>query len=112
LYSEGQSEIKPLYQGSSMVEPPVIETQEAAPEQKKAKRSPAAKKERRTPVEEGGSTSKSTGATTSTRRKPSSKVQVACHFCRGKHIGHYSMFVFENLIEPSIGIPLALYAAF
>ena len=46
----------------------------------------------------------SAGATTSTRRKPTTKVAVACDFCRGKHIDLHSVFVLENLIEPPIGI--------
>jgi len=104
LYSEDQSEIEPLYQGSSTAEPPVIETQEAVPGRKKARRSPAAKKGFGTPTEEGGSTGTSAGATTSTRRKPTTKVAVACDFCRGKHIDLHSVFVLENLIGPPIGI--------
>ncbi|KAF9648185.1 hypothetical protein BDM02DRAFT_3129260 [Thelephora ganbajun] len=85
LYSEGRSEIKSLYQGSSMAEHPAIETQEAVSERKEAQRSPAVK-EPGTPTEEGASTSTSTGATTSTRRKPSTKVTVACDFCRGRKL--------------------------
>lgn len=85
LYSEGQPEIKPFHQGGSMGEPPVIEMQGAVPERKKAQKSPVVKKEPGTPTEEGGSTSASTGVTTSTRRKPSTKVTVACDFCRGEN---------------------------
>jgi len=106
LYSEGQPEIKPLYRGSSMAEPPAIETQEAVSEQKKPQRSPIVRKDPGTSTEEGGSPSTGTGATTSTRRKPSTKVSVACEFCRGEHIGHYSTLVPENLIELSIGISI------
>ena len=106
LYPEGQPEIKPLYQGSSMAESPAIETQEAVPEQKKAQRSPIMKKDPGTSTEEGGSPSTGTGATTSTRRKPSTKVSVACEFCRGEHIGHYSTLVPGSLIELSIGISI------
>lgn len=102
LYSEGQPEIKPLYRGSSMAEPPAIETQEAVPEQRKPHRSPIVNKDPGTSTEEGGSPS--TGI--STRRKPSTKVSVACEFCRGKHIGHHSTLVPENLIELSIGISI------
>lgn len=84
LYSEGQSEIKSIYQGRSMTEPPVIELQGAVPERKKVQKSPTANKEPGTPTEEGGSTSASTSATTLTRRKASTKVTVACDFCRGE----------------------------
>ena len=106
LYSEGPSEIKPVYQGGSMAESPVIETQEAVPEQKKVQRSPGVKNEPGTSTEEGGSTSTGAGATTSTRRKPTTKVTVACDFCRGEHIGHCSTFTPQNLIELSIGISI------
>ena len=106
LYSEGQSEIKPLYQASSIARPPAIETQEAVPEQRKVQRSPVVKNEPGTSAEEGGSTSTGTGATTSKRRKPSTKVTVACNFCRGEHIGRCSMFTPGNLIELSIGISI------
>ena len=82
LCSEGQSEIKPSHQRGSMGEHPVIETQGAVPERKKAQRSPAVKREPETQAADGGSTSASTG-TTSSRKKPSSKVTVACDFCRG-----------------------------
>ena len=73
-----------MYQGSSMTEPPVIESQGAAPERKKAQKSPTVKREPGTPTEEGGSTSASTSATTLSRRKASTKVTVACDFCRGE----------------------------
>jgi len=86
-----------------MAEPPAIETQEAVPEQKKVQRSPIVKKDPGTSAEEGGSPSTGTGATTSTRRKPSTKVSVACDFCRGEHLGYYSTLVPGNLIELSIG---------
>jgi hypothetical protein len=68
-----------------MTERPVIETQGAVPERKKVQRSPGVKKEPGTPTVESASTSTSTGATTSTRKKRSSKVTVACDFCRGEH---------------------------
>jgi len=87
LYSEGQSEIELLCHGSPMAKPPAIEAQEAAPERKQPHRSPAVKRESGTPTEEDGSTSASAGPTTSTRRKPSTKVEVACQFCRGAHFG-------------------------
>ena len=95
-----------MYQESSMAEPPAIETQEAVPERGKAQRSPTVKREPGTSTEEGGSTSTGTGAATSTRRKPATKVTVACDFCRGEHAGHCSMFMAENLIELSIGISI------
>lgn len=75
-----------------MAELPAIGMQEAVPEQKKSQKSRTVKKESGTPK--------------SARRRPSTKVAVACDFCRGKHIGRKSMFVFENLIERSIGIPV------
>lgn len=83
LYSEGQQEIKSSHQESSLAEHPAIGTRGAIPERKKVRRSPAVKKE---PGKRkgGGSTNASTGTTTSTRKKPSSKVAVACHFCRGE----------------------------
>ena len=105
-YPGGPPGVEPLYHGGSMAEPPAIEMQEASPGQKKAQRSPTVKKGPGTPPEEGGSTSASAGATTSTKRRTSTKVSVACGFCRGKHIGRNSTFVFENLIEASIGIPV------
>lgn len=103
LYSEGQSEIKPFYQGSSMGEPLAIETQEAASERKKAQRSSAVKRSR-TPAEDGASTSQSVGTTASMRRRPATKVTVACNFCRGKHFSLRWMFVFGNLIGSPFGI--------
>ena len=103
LYSEGQPEIKPFYQGSSMAEHPAIETREAVPGRKKARRSPAVRRGPRAPTE-GGIAGPSTGATTSAKGKSLAKVAVACNFCRGEHFGLHSTFVFENLIEPPIGI--------
>jgi len=93
LYSEGQPEIKPLYQGSSIAEHPAIETQGPVPGRKRAPRTHAVKRGPGTP-----------GPGTSARRRASSKVTVACNFCRGEHSGPCSTFVFENLIEPLIGI--------
>jgi hypothetical protein len=104
LYSEGQPEIKPFYRASSMAEHLAIETQEAVPERKKARRSHAAKKELRMLIEEAGGAGPSTGATTPTKKKSSAKVTVACNFCRGKYFDLHSTLVFENLIEPPIGI--------
>ena len=89
-----------------MAESPAIETREAVPEQKKAQGSPIVMKDPGTSTEEGGSPSTGTGATTSTRRKPTTKVSVACEFCRGEHIGHSSSLVPENLIELSIRISI------
>ena len=102
LYSEGQSEIKPLYQGGSMVEPSAIETQEVVPERKKRKRSPEQNWTDTLLTDDAGRASTSIGVTASKRRKPASKVSVACHFCRGKHVGHHSRFVLENLTGGSI----------
>ena len=89
LYSEGEPEITSMYQESSMAEHPAIETQGTVPERRKAQRSPTIKREPGTPTEEGGSTTTSTSATTSTRRKASTKVTVACDFCRGEQFGFY-----------------------
>ncbi|KAF9781877.1 hypothetical protein BJ322DRAFT_250404 [Thelephora terrestris] len=86
LYSEGEPEIKSMNQESSMAEHSAIETQGTVPERKKAQRSPSIKREPGTPTEEGGSTTTSTGATTSARRKASTKVTVACDFCRGRKL--------------------------
>ena len=104
LYSGGQSEIKPLHQGSSKAEHPVIETQGGVPERKKVQRSPGVKKEPGTPTVESGSGSTSTGATSSTRKKAASKVTVACDFCRGEHLCFRLMVVFVDLIRPPIAI--------
>jgi len=92
LYSEGQPEIKPLYQGSSMTEHPAIETHGPAPGRKRAPRTHAVKRGPGTP-----------GPGTSARRRTTAKVTVACNFCRGEHSGPCSTFVFENLTEPPIG---------
>ena len=89
-----------------MAEPSATGIQEATRGQKKAQRLPAVKKGPGTPAEEGGSAGTSTGAKTSTKRRATTKVAVACWFCRGKHIGRNSKFVLENLIEASIGIPI------
>ena len=100
----GQSEIKPLHQGSSKAEHPVIETQGAVPERKKVHRSPGVKKEPGTPTVESGGASTSTGVTSSTRKKASSKVTVACDFCRGEYLCFRLMGAFVDLIRPPIAI--------
>ena len=104
LYNEGQSEIKPLYQAGSMWGPPAIEPQEAVPERKGTHSWPGVKKEPGPSTVGGASTSPSSGATNPTRKKPSTKVPVACDFCRSKCISPHWLFVFDNLIDSPIGI--------
>lgn len=105
LYSEGKSEVEPLRQGSLAAEHPAIGAQGAVPGRKKAQRSSAVKKEPGAPTVGGGSTSTSTGTTTSTRKRPSSKVSVACNFCRGEWFCLCLVFMFEeDLIRPPIAI--------
>ena len=59
-----------------------IDPQGAVRERKKARRSPASKEEPESTAEEGSSLNASTGSTSI--RKKSSKVTVACDFCRGE----------------------------
>jgi hypothetical protein len=84
LLPNDQWETKPFYRGSSKAERPTIETEGAVPERKKGRKSPAVKSEPGTPPEEGASTSTSTGAATTARRRASTKVAIACNFCRGE----------------------------
>lgn len=104
LYNEGQSEIKPLYQAGSMWEPPAIEPREAVPERKGTHRWPGVRKELGFSTAGGASTNPSSGATNPTRKKPSTKVPVACDFCRSECISPHWLFAFENLIDSPIGI--------
>lgn len=104
LNTEGQSEIRSLYHAGSMGKPPAIEAQEAAQDRKRAQIWPEVRKEAGPSTGKGASPSLRSGATNPTRKKPSTKVPVACDFCRSKYISIHWLFAFENLIGSPIGI--------